>query len=581
MTKLTDMVMIPDNQKDGQPLSALERLKAACPTLAGTIAAALADEGTDRFSEDDTQFLKFHGIYQQDDRDVRKTGKRYIMMVRGRIPSGVLSAAQYLVFDELSERYGNRTLRITTRQNIQFHGVLKSRLGLLIRGIHEALLTTQAACGDNVRNVMAPCKPPQTALERQVQETARVLSEAFRPRTPAYHAIWIDGVQLDLEAPENRDFTDPLYGQTYLPRKFKIALAIPPVNDVDILTNCLGLIAIAGERGELAGYNLTVGGGMGRSHNNPNTYPRLADLAGFIPADRVVDAARTVVTIHRDFGDRADRKHARLKYLIAERGLDWFREEFARRAGFELEPARPFRFETQSPPYGWHSQGDGRLFLGLFVENGRIKDEGRWRLKTALREIASRFSETEFRLTPAETLLLANIAENHKETVEALLAEHGVQPADRFSPVRRASMACVALPTCGLALAESERYLPELMTRIEALLEGVGLAGEEIIIRMTGCPNGCARPYNAEIAFVGKGPGRYQLWLGGTADGSRLSRVYREMVKDAEIIDTLRPLFQQFAAERQQGERFGDWAARVIWPELENAPAGTGTGDCA
>lgn len=566
VTILSDLLMIQGNAQTETKVSANEVLKANDPTLAGTIATTLADPGADRFSDDDNQFLKFHGIYQQDDRDLRKTGKKYIMMIRGRIPGGVLSSAQYRVYDELSERHGNQTLRVTTRQSIQFHGVVKSRLGPLMKSLNEALLTTAAACGDVARNVMAPCPPPRTDLERQIQRDARAISDALLPATPAYHAIWLDGAQLDLGAPAQQGFADPLYGRTYLPRKFKVGFALPPVNDVDIFTQCLGFIAIPDEQGRLAGYNVTVGGGMGRSHNNDATFPRLADVAGFITPEQVVEVARVVVTIHRDFGDRADRKHARLKYVIADRGIAWFREEFAKRAGFALEPERPFEFEHERPPYGWSEQGDGRWFLGLFVENGRIKDDGDWRLKTALREIATRF-DIEFRLTPVETVVLANIADADKPAIEQILAVHGVAGADQFSPIRRASMACVALPTCGLALAESERYLPGLMTRIEALLDEVGLRDEEITVRMTGCPNGCARPYAAEIGFVGKGPGRYQLWLGGNATGTRLNRVFKEMVKDPEIIDELRPLLTRFASERQEQERFGDWVARTLWTE--------------
>lgn len=558
--------MINSSTQTEASVSANEVLKANDPTLAGTIAATLADPEADRFSDDDNQFLKFHGIYQQDDRDLRKTGKKYIMMIRGRIPSGVLSAAQYRVYDELSERHGNRTLRITTRQSLQFHGVVKGQLGPLMKSLNEALLTTQAACGDVARNVMSPCSPPRADLERRIQRDAAAVSNALLPTSPAYHSIWVDGVQLDLGKPAQKDFTDPLYGRTYLPRKFKIGFALPPVNDVDIFTQCLGFIAIADDHGNLAGYNLTVGGGMGRSHNNDATFPRLGDVAGFLTPDKVVEAARVVVTIHRDFGDRADRKHARLKYVIADRGIEWFREEFARRAGFALEPARPFEFEHERPPYGWHEQGEGRWFLGLFIENGRIKDDGDWRLKTALREIAAGY-DIEFRLTPVETLILANIPDADKPAVEKILVEHGVAGAEQFSPVRRASMSCVALPTCGLALAESERYLPELLTRIESLLDEVGLRDEEITVRMTGCPNGCARPYAAEIGFVGKGPGRYQLWLGGNATGTRLNRVHKEMVKDPEIIDELRPLLTRFAEERQADERFGDWVARAVWTE--------------
>lgn len=550
-------------------LSANERLKDASPTLAGSIAATLRDPAADRFSDDDLQFLKFHGIYQQDDRDVRKTGKKYIFMVRGRIPGGLLSSAQYRVYDELATRYANRTLRITTRQSFQFHGVVKSGLGPLMKEINAALLTTLAACGDVARNVMAPPTPVLNGLGAQVQADARRVSDALLPATPAYHAIWVDGVSLDLGEPEAEAFTDPLYGKTYLPRKFKVGFAIPPLNDVDLFTQCLGFVAIADEAGRLAGYNLAAGGGMGRSHGNEETFPRLADVVGFLKPDQVVEAAKAVLGIHRDFGDRINRKRARLKYVLEERGVDWFRAELERRLGFAFEAARPVAFTHQHDLYGWVRQHDGRWFLGLFVENGRIKDEEGRRLKTALREVADRF-EVEFRLTPSQNLLIANVGEAEKAAIHDLLAGHGIRADEQFSAVRRASMACPALPTCGLALAESERYLPELMTRIEGLLAELGLAEEEIIIRMTGCPNGCARPYMSEIGFVGKGPGRYQLWLGGNEGGTRLNRVHKEMVKDPEIIDELRPLLERFVGERRERERFGDWVARVLWAE---APA--------
>ncbi|HZI32626.1 MAG TPA: NADPH-dependent assimilatory sulfite reductase hemoprotein subunit, partial [Candidatus Binatia bacterium] len=501
-----------------------EEIKTANPTLAGTIAATIADANADHFSDDDNQFLKFHGSYQQDDRDLRKTGKKYIMMVRSRIPGGVMTANQYRVFDDLSSKYANNTLRITTRQTIQFHGILKGNLRPIIHGINESLLSTLAACGDVNRNVMAPPTPAYTLARAQVYADVKKVVEALAPKTPAYHDIWINGGQLDLNQPENKDFTDPLYGKTYLPRKFKVGFAIPPSNDVDVFTNDVGFIAIV-EDSQLLGYNLAVGGGLGRSHGNTATYPRLSDVLGFITPDKVVDVARAVLTIHRDFGDRTDRKHARLKYVIAERGVDWARAEVEQRAGFKLEPAKPFQFTTTGDLYGWRPALDGRWFLTLFVETGRIKDiEGR-RMKTALRLVAEKFPEIEFRLSPNQNLILANVIEEDKDAITELLAEHGVKTDHRQASVlHSASMACPALPTCGLALAESERMLPGLVDRIEALCAEVGLAGEEIIIRSTGCPNGCARPYTAELAFVGKAPGRYQIWMSGNVAGTRLNR---------------------------------------------------------
>jgi sulfite reductase (NADPH) hemoprotein beta-component len=548
--------------------SANEYLKERDPTLAGNIARTLADPQADHFVEDDAQFLKFHGVYPQDDRDLRKTGKKYIFMVRCRIPGGLLTPAQYLACDDLSARHANNTLRVTSRQGFQFHGVVKGNLRALVKQINDALLGTLAACGDVNRNVMAPPTPAMNNLGVQVQEHARQAAAAVLPRTRAYHSIWIEGVPLDLEDKANKDFVDPLYGKTYLPRKFKIAFAIPPLNDIDIFTNCCGFIAISDGDGKLFGYNLTAGGGMGRSHGNVATFPRLADVIGFLPPEKVVDVAKAVLTIHRDFSDRADRKHARLKYVLGDRGAQWFREELQHRVNFSLAEPMPFNFERQGDAFGWHRQADGRLFLGLFIETGRIKDRDGWRMKTALREVVAKY-QPEVHLTPANNVILANLAMAHRDELTRLFAEHGVQtePERQGSILRRASMACVSLPTCGLGLAESERYLPELITRLDGLLAEVGLSGQEITIRMTGCPNGCARPYMAEIGFVGKAPGRYQIWLGGNEASTRLNQLYRDVVKDPDIVTELRPLFARYAQERLANERFGDWVARVLWPE--------------
>ena len=543
-----------------------EEIKEAIPTLAGTIAATIADETTDHFSDDDNQFLKFHGSYQQDDRDLRKTGKKYIMMVRGRIPGGVMTAAQWIVFDDLASKYGNNTLRITTRQSIQFHGILKSGLRPLIKGINESLLSTLSACGDVNRNVLAPPTPAYTKAREQVVEDCYRIAVALAPQTKAYHSIWIDGVQLKLDDEKNKDFVDPLYGKTYLPRKFKTAFAIPPVNDIDIFTNDLGYIAVV-ENDQLIGYNVVVGGGMGRSHGNEATYPRLASTIGFMTPDKLIDVAKAVLTIHRDFGDRADRKHARLKYVVEERGVDWTREEIEKRANIKFAPAKPYKFTTMSDLYGWHKQTDGRWFLTLYVETGRVKDVEGHTLKTALRKVAEKFPNIEVRLTTNQNVILANVVEADRAAINALLAEHGVKTENQASVLHAASMACPALPTCGLALAESERMLPGLIDRLEKLCGDLGLGGEEIIIRSTGCPNGCARPYMAEIAFVGKAPGRYQLWLGGNTSGTRMNRIWKDVVKDPEIENELRPLLARYATERTAGERFGDWCDRSLWKE--------------
>jgi sulfite reductase (NADPH) hemoprotein beta-component len=543
-----------------------EEIKAAIPTLAGTIAATIADASTDHFSDDDNQFLKFHGSYQQDDRDLRKTGKKYIMMVRGRAPGGVMTARQWQTFDDLASQYGNNTLRVTTRQTIQFHGILKSNLRNVIKGINECLLSTLAACGDVNRNVLAPPTPAYTKAREAVLADCYKLALELAPKTPAYHAIWIDGQQLDLNADENKNFVDPLYGKTYLPRKFKIAFVIPPVNDLDIYTNCLGFIAIV-ENDKLIGYNLCVGGGMGRSHGNTQTYPRLADVIGFFTPDKIVDVAKAVLTIHRDFGDRTDRKHARLKYVIAERGADWARAEVEKRAGITLAPAKHYRFTTTADLLDWRKAVDGSWFLGLFVNTGRIKDADGCKLKTALRQVADEFKHIEFRLTANQNIILANVSEADKAGINAILAAHGVKTEKQTTVLHAASMACPALPTCGLALAESERALPGLVDRIEKLLNEVGLANEEIIIRSTGCPNGCARPYMAEIGFVGKAPGRYQVWLGGDNTGTRLNKIWKDVLKEADLENEFRPVFTRFAQERNAGERFGDWCDRVFLRE--------------
>jgi len=540
-------------------------LKEADPLLAGELASTLLNPEADRFSNDDGQFLKFHGIYQQDDRDLRKTGKKFMFMIRGRIASGILTADQYRVYDDLATQYANNTLRLTSRQSIQFHGVVKSGLGPLMKRINDALMTTLAACGDVNRNVMAPPTPVTESWMEEVHADSQCLSDALLPTTPSYNAIWVEGVQLNLADHQSHD--DPLYGKTYLPRKFKTAFAVPPLNDVDLFTNCLGFIAIE-EEGKLLGYNLTAGGGLGMSHNNPNTYPRKADVIGFLKRDQVEAVAKAVLTVHRDFGDRTDRKHARLKYVLEEKGVAWFRQELESRLGFALEDPRPYRFERQGDRFGWHKQADGRSFLGLFVETGRIKDTDEIRLKSALRKVVDTY-DTQVRLTPSQNVILVNILPEQVEGIDQILKEHGVPTTHEKSPIRSATMACPALPTCGLALAESERYLPGLIDRVEGLLQSRGMDREEIIVRMTGCPNGCARPYMAELGFVGRAPRKYNVYVGGNESGTRLNRVYLESVKDEDMESVLGGMLDRFKEGRQEGERFGDWSARVLWEEIK------------
>ena len=548
-------------------LSRSEGLKAGNPVLAGTIAQTLADPAADHFSEDDYEFLKYHGVYQQDDRDKRKIAKHYQLMVRTKFPGGVLNAKQYLACDDLVNRYGNSTLRITTRQDFQFHGVLKSNLRQTIKGLNDVLITTIAACGDVERNVMAPPTPATSPLVDYVLAEARRLSNALALKSGAYHSIWIEGKELDLTAPENANFFDPLYGKTYLPRKFKTAFVFPPLNDIDIFTNDLGFIVIE-ENGKLSGYNLLAGGGMGMSHGNVQTFPRMADVIGFLTPEHLEAVAKAVVTIHRDFGDRSNRKHARLKYVLQERGVDWFRQEVEQRAGCKLGPAREFHFTRQGDLLGWNRQSNGNYFLGLFVENGRIHDVGSYRLKTGLRQVMEKVAP-EVRLTASQNLLLVDVKPERRIEIDQLLGEHGVSTNNPYSPTRLASMACPALPTCGLALAESERMMPEFLTRFEALLTELGMQQQEIIVRMTGCPNGCARPYMAELAFVGKAPNKYQVYVGGNEASTRLNRLYKDSVKTDELISELRSVLLRYQAEKSAGERFGDYCARVLWNESQ------------
>jgi len=545
-------------------LSYNEVIKDANPSLAGEIAPTLNDSELEAFSKDDQQFLKFHGIYQQDDRDVRKQGKKFIFMIRGVNPGGVLASELYLMYDRLSEEYGNQTLRITSRQSFQFHGVVKNGLGALMKGINDALATTLAACGDVNRNVMAPPTPARNSVAAAVLDGARTVSQALMPSTKAYHQIWVEGVKLKLD---DSEYQDPLYGKTYLPRKFKVGFATPPLNDTDVLTNCLGFIAIE-ENGELIGYNLTAGGGMGMSHNKPETYPRVADVIGFFAPEHLEAVAKAVLTVHRDFGDRTDRRHARLKYVLAERGVDWFRSEVEHRASLKLETARPFAFEQQGDLFGWHEAANGSWFLGLHVLSGRVKGG----LKAALRKIVETH-RPEVRLTPSQNLLLCGVAAADKDKINSILLENNVavEESKQGTLLQRGAMACPALPTCGLSLAESERYLPEFLGVVEDVLADEGLAKEQIIVRMTGCPNGCARPYMAELGIVGRAPGKYAVYLGGNAESTRLGRLYNQNVKVDEMDATLRPIFSRYKSEREDGEGFGDFCARTIWPELEVA----------
>jgi sulfite reductase (NADPH) hemoprotein beta-component len=548
----------------GQELSRNERIKEASDYLRGTLADGLRQEITGAISEDDAQLVKFHGMYLQDDRDLRpertrkKMEKAFAFMIRVRIPGGVLTGAQWLALDGVARDYGNGTLRLTTRQSVQLHGVIKANLRPTLQAIDAVLLDSIAACGDVNRNVMCNPNPHASRAHAAALDLARAISDHLTPRTPAYREIWLDGERI---AGGEDDVVEPIYGKTYLPRKFKIAIAVPPSNDVDVFAHDLGFVAILDARGDVQGWNVSVGGGMGMSHGEPETYPRTADIMGFCTAADVLPIAEAVVTVQRDWGDRGNRKHARLKYTIEDRGLDAFRTEVERRAGVRLGAARPFSFTSTGDRYGWTEGADGRAHLTLFIANGRVRDAdpGAQQL-SALRRVA-KLHDGDLRITANQNLIVARVPPQLRAEIEEIAAS-GALLAPR-SGLRRNSMACVALPTCGLALAESERYLPDLLDALDARLAAYGLSTDDIVIRMTGCPNGCARPYLAEIGLVGKGPGRYNLYLGAAFDGSRLSKLYAEDIDHPAIIARLDPLFAAYAREREAGEHFGEFVIRA------------------
>ncbi len=544
--------------------SANEGIKEASRYLRGTIEAGLEDVITGAISEDDSQLTKFHGTYLQDDRDLRaerrkkKLEKAYSFMIRVRVPGGVTTPEQWLAMDRIASDLANGTLRLTTRQAFQFHGVIKTNLKRTMQAINASLLDTLAACGDVNRNVMCNPNPYQSRAHATVWQLARELSDHLSPQTPAYHEIWLDGEKIVDSS--DAMVVEPIYGQHYLPRKFKTVIAVPPSNDVDIFAHDLGYIAITDANGDVIGYNVTVGGGMGMTHGEPDTYPRTADVMGFCTPEQAIKVGEAVVTTQRDFGDRTNRKHARLKYTIEDRGIDWFRSEVERRVGFKLGAPQPFLFEDTGDRYGWVRSEDGSWHHTLFIENGRIKDTPEQQMKTALAEIA-KIHQGDFRLTANQNVIIARVPARQKGKIEKLLAAHGLGQA--VGALRQNAMACVALPTCGLALAESERYLPSLVTALEELLEQAGLRDDAIVIRMTGCPNGCARPFLAEIGLVGRNPGKYNLYLGAAFNGSRLNKLYRQDVGHDEILAALAPLIENYAKERQDGERFGDFVIRT------------------
>ncbi len=561
--------------------SEVERIKAASRLLRGTIAESLADRVTGALREDDTQLIKFHGSYQQDDRDLRderrqqKLEPAWSFMIRTRLPGGVCTPAQWLALDAIAGTFANGSLRLTTRQAFQFHGIVKRELKATIAALNAALIDTIAACGDVNRNVAASCHAGGSRLEAEVVEWSRRLSEHLLPKTRAYWDIWLDGKRLDADgepiaaiaAPGAEE--EPILGLTYLPRKFKAAIALPPINDVDVFSQDLGFIAIV-EDGRLLGFNVSVGGGMGMTHGEAGTYPRLASVVGFLPPERLLEVAETVVRIQRDFGDRTNRRHARLKYTIDDRGLPWFCAELTQRLGEPLEPPRKFRFTTSGDRFGWYRGENGHWQLTLRIPAGRVADREGAPWRSGLREIASIHSG-HFRITPNQNLVIADVAEEARAGIEALIHRHALDLHERATPLHRDALACVAMPTCPLAMAEAERYLPALVGQVDGLLSRNGLPREPLLLRITGCPNGCARPQLAEVALIGKAPGRYNLYLGGDSLGQRLNRLYRENLDEPTLLAELDLLFAHWARNRQRNERFGDFVHRR-WPDDPIAP---------
>lgn len=555
-----------DRSKDiSQPLDRLspdETLKRDSDYLRGTIETGLLDRITGALPADDTRLMKIHGMYQQDDRDVRDERRRqklepaFRFMIRVRLPGASCTAEQWLKLDALARAHGGETIRLTTRQTFQFHWVLKEDVRATIQGLHDALLDTIAACGDVNRNVMAASDPDDSSVHAEVAAISGQVSDQFIPQTRAYHEIWYGEERVAMSEP-----VEPFYGPTYLPRKFKIGFVVPPSNDIDVYTQDLGFIAIAGPDG-LEGFNIAIGGGMGRSENDPTTYPRLADVIGFVAKDDVIAATAAVMSVQRDYGNRLERHHARFKYTVDDKGVDWIKQEIEARLGHGLAPARPFHFTTNGDRFGWRETDTGRFHCTLFIPSGRIANVGGQAWMDGLRAVAQ-IHRGAFRMTPNQNVIIADVAPEDRPAIERLLAEHGLAESHVRSAMRLHSIACVALPTCGLAMAEAERYMPDLLTRIELILAEHGLLDEPITIRISGCPNGCSRPYVAEIGLTGRAPGKYNLYLGGGFHGERLNRMVRENIGEDAILELLGELLGRFARERAAGERFGDFVNRT------------------
>lgn len=546
-------------------LSAIEKIKTGSDGLRGTIKESLQDEITGAIREDDQALIKFHGMYQQDDRDRRderaakKLDRLYSFMIRLRLPGGFITADKWIAVNEIANEHSTGVIKITTRQTIQLHGILKSHIKPTIQSFNQAKLDSVATCGDINRNVTCASHPAQSPLHAEIFSYANKISNLLFPKTKAYYEIWINDEKI---AEKNEEEVDPLYQDRYLPRKLKIGIGIPPNNEVDAMINDIALIAIE-ENGQLKGFNIAAGGGLSFTHGNTATYPRLATVLGFADTEeKVLKTIYEIVTVQRDFGNRSDRKLARLKYTIDNLGVEKYKEEVEKRTGFKLEPAKPYQFTERKDFYGWHKGLNGLWYYTLFVENGRVLDDEKAAMKTALLEIA-KLNKCNFLFTSTQNIIVADVAEADKETINNLLQQFKLdEHTEKASLIRKNSIACVALPTCPLALAEAQRYLPELINKIEPLVNKHGLQQQDIILRMTGCPNGCGRSSAAEIGLIGTAPGKYNLHLGGDNEGQRLNKVYKENLDEAEILNELDSLFGNFKAEKNTAETFGDYAVR-------------------
>ncbi|MBW8582552.1 MULTISPECIES: assimilatory sulfite reductase (NADPH) hemoprotein subunit [Bacillus] len=546
------------------PPSDVEEIKEKSDYLRGTLKEVMLDRISAGIPDDDNRLMKHHGSYLQDDRDLRNERQKqklepaYQFMLRVRMPGGVSTPEQWLVMDELAQKYGNNTLKLTTRETFQMHGILKWNMKKTIQKINAALLDTIAACGDVNRNVMCASNPHQSEIHAEVYEWSKKLSDDLLPRTRAYHEIWLDEERV-AGTPDTE--TEPMYGPLYLPRKFKIGIAVPPSNDIDVFSQDLGFIAIV-EEGRLIGFNVAIGGGMGMTHGDKATYPQLSKVIGFCKPEQLYDVAEKTITIQRDYGNRSVRKNARFKYTVDRLGLENVKAELENRLGWQLDEEKPYHFDHNGDRYGWVKGVKGKWHFTMFIEGGRVTDYENYKLMTGLREIA-KVHTGDFRLTSNQNLIIGNVSSQKKKQISALIEQYGLTDGRQHSALRRSSMACVALPTCGLAMAEAERYLPKLIDKIEDIVDENGLRDEEITIRMTGCPNGCARHALGEIGFIGKAPGKYNMYLGAAFDGSRLSKMYRENIGEEEILSELRTILPRYAKEREEGEHFGDFVIRA------------------